>query len=125
MELWERGRRQHYLEEVEHRLLVLLTAVLDRHCHILGKRRGSDRYAMEEGQRRGVGDGVRVDDSLVRVSLELTEHQVLIVERTHQILPNGVESSACGAGCGIEEHERIVCKSEEGRVSYRSTRSPS
>ena len=125
MELWGRGGRQHYLEEVEHRLLVLLAAVLDRRRHILGERRGSDRYAMEEGQCRGVGDGVRVDDSLVRVSLELAEHQVLIVERTNQILPNGVESSARGTGCGVEEHEHIVCKSEEGRVPHRSIRSSS
>ena len=78
---------------------------------------------MEESQGGCVGDGVGVDDSLVLVSLELTEHQVFIVERADQILPDGVESSARRARCGIEEYEHKVCNWEEVRTRYRSTRS--
>ena len=79
---------------------------------------------MEESQCRGVGDGVRVDDSLVLVSLELAKHQVLVVERTDQVLPDRVEPSARRTRSRIEEYEHKVCKWKEVKTRHRSIQSP-
>ena len=74
---------------------------------------------MEESQRRGIGDRIRVDDSLVLVSLELAKHQVLIGERADQVLPDRVKPSARGTSSGIEEHEHKVFRWKEVQTQYR------